>query len=198
MAETKKRPGRPLKPAIAGQRASLGLRVSGDLKQRLDEAAKKAGRTQGQEAELRLERSFEAERVFEQTMELAYGPRLAAALLLIGHVMRSVGQTNALLSTDHQGNDWFADAFAYDQVVQAANAVLEAYRPAGDPDRLATGDAVSGWRDNGKRFAELILGVVDQAAANQFLQATFIRDRLGATRSRPKSSLRVNAKGASK
>jgi hypothetical protein len=38
---------------------SLGLRVTAELKRKLDEAAANSGRSQSQEAELRLERSFE-------------------------------------------------------------------------------------------------------------------------------------------
>lgn len=199
MAQLKKRRGRPLKPASPGERASLGLRVSGDLKRRLDESAKKAGRTQGQEAELRLERSFEADRVFEQTMELAYGRKPAALLALIGHVMRSVGGTNATLSTNHLGTDWFGDAFAYGQVERAVAEVFAAYRPSGDPKRMARGDIAdpAGWLDNGKAFAELMIDVVDQAAIDQFSQAEFIRDRLGPSATdRPKRWTRATKKGS--
>jgi hypothetical protein len=39
----------------------LGLRVSADVKNKLDEAARKSGRSQSQEAEIRLQKSFDAE-----------------------------------------------------------------------------------------------------------------------------------------
>jgi hypothetical protein len=42
----------------SGERVSLGLKVTADIKSRIDTAAKASGRTQSQEAELRLERSF--------------------------------------------------------------------------------------------------------------------------------------------
>jgi predicted transcriptional regulator len=59
----KKRPrmGRPTKAPLPGERVSLGLRVTAEIKRKLDEAAEKSGRSQSQEAELRLERSFELE-----------------------------------------------------------------------------------------------------------------------------------------
>lgn len=41
-----------------GERVSLGLKVTADIKSRIDAAAKASGRTQSQEAELRIERSF--------------------------------------------------------------------------------------------------------------------------------------------
>jgi hypothetical protein len=42
-------------------RVSLGLRATTEIKRKLDEAAQKSARSQSQEAELRLERSFELE-----------------------------------------------------------------------------------------------------------------------------------------
>jgi hypothetical protein len=54
--------GRPRREPEPGERVSLGLRVTPDMKRRLDEAAAKSGRSQSQEAELRLERSFDYEK----------------------------------------------------------------------------------------------------------------------------------------
>lgn len=52
--------GRPTKaPKHGARRVSLGLRVTPDVKRQLDAAADKNGRSQSQEAEFRLERSFE-------------------------------------------------------------------------------------------------------------------------------------------
>jgi len=53
--------GRPLKEAAEGHRVMLGLRVSADVKNKLDEAARKSGRSQSQEAEIRLQKTFDAE-----------------------------------------------------------------------------------------------------------------------------------------
>lgn len=55
-----KRMGRPTRAPKPGERrVSLGLRVTADIKRKLDEAAVASGRSQSQEAELRIERSFE-------------------------------------------------------------------------------------------------------------------------------------------
>lgn len=51
----KRKPGRP---PIYGKRVPLGLRVTEKTKRRLDRAAAVSGRSQSQEAELRLECSF--------------------------------------------------------------------------------------------------------------------------------------------
>jgi hypothetical protein len=62
-AEARKRMGRPTKPAVEGTRVSLGLRVTAEVKNKLEEAAIKSGRSISQEAELRIERSFEDDRL---------------------------------------------------------------------------------------------------------------------------------------
>ncbi|MER8431395.1 hypothetical protein [Mesorhizobium caraganae] len=61
---TEKKRGRPTKAPTPGERVSLGLRVTADMKERLDRAAAENGRSQSQEAEYRLERSFSDERLF--------------------------------------------------------------------------------------------------------------------------------------
>ncbi|RVC57680.1 TraY domain-containing protein [Mesorhizobium sp.] len=61
---TEKKRGRPTKAPTPGERVSLGLRVTAEMKERLDAEATKNGRSQSQEAEYRLERSFGDERLF--------------------------------------------------------------------------------------------------------------------------------------
>ena len=53
--EAKRRRGRP----TLGKRMPLGLRVTPETKRQLDAAAKQTGRSLSQEAEFRLDRSFE-------------------------------------------------------------------------------------------------------------------------------------------
>jgi hypothetical protein len=180
MADSKRRRGRPLKPAKAGERASLGLRVSGDLKHRIDQAAQRAGRTQGQEAELRLERSFHEQELLPQILDLAYGRRLAGMLMLLGREMRSCGLGSWILSTqDHlTGEGWFSDAYAYDQVVQAVNEILEQYRPSGDPNHTSSGMTLKSPSAQGKGSAQMILdGLREGDAESMGLKAAF--ERLG-------------------
>ncbi len=57
--KTPSRGGRPKRQPKPGERVQLSLRVTPELKAELDEAANQSGRSQSQEAELRLERSFE-------------------------------------------------------------------------------------------------------------------------------------------
>jgi hypothetical protein len=58
---TRKRIGRPTKPPKPGERVTLGLRVTPEIKNKLEKAAMEKGRSLSQEAEFRLERSFERE-----------------------------------------------------------------------------------------------------------------------------------------
>jgi hypothetical protein len=56
-----RRIGRPIEPARPGERATLTLRVTADIKSRLEAEATKNARSLSQEAELRLEMSFDRE-----------------------------------------------------------------------------------------------------------------------------------------
>lgn len=60
-----KKRGRPGRTPKQGERVPLGLRVTADLKRALDRAATLSGRSQSQEAELRLERSLYDEKLLE-------------------------------------------------------------------------------------------------------------------------------------
>jgi hypothetical protein len=57
----KRRVGRPTRPPRSGERVTLGLRVTADLKRKLEKDAGKSGRSLSQEAEIRLEQSYDRE-----------------------------------------------------------------------------------------------------------------------------------------
>lgn len=59
--EPAKKRGRPALPPGEGRRNTLNLRITNDLKARMEGSAKASGRSVSQEAEFRLERSFIAE-----------------------------------------------------------------------------------------------------------------------------------------
>jgi hypothetical protein len=82
LGETK-RIGRPTKPAAPGTRVSLGLKVTGEIKKRLEDAALASGRTQSQEAEFRLENSFRDEAMAISVLELAFGHWLPQILQVL-------------------------------------------------------------------------------------------------------------------
>jgi hypothetical protein len=59
MTSRTKRIGRPLKTPSKGKRASLGLKVTAEVKRHIDSAARASGRTQSQEAEHLIERALQ-------------------------------------------------------------------------------------------------------------------------------------------
>jgi predicted transcriptional regulator len=65
------------------------LRVTPELKQRLDAAAEASGRSQSQEAEFRLERSFDRTDLLAEVLTLAYGEEAAALLREAGDLVHS-------------------------------------------------------------------------------------------------------------
>ena len=134
MNESAKRRDRPIKPAEASKRLSLGLKVTPQIKERLERAAEESGRTQSQEAEVRLELSFNREDLLGEAMSLAYGRELAGLLMMLGTTMHDVGRSAGFSATFtiEGANAWWSHSYAYDQVVQAVVRLLEAARPVGE------------------------------------------------------------------
>lgn len=182
-----KKTGRPTKTAKPGVRASLGLKVTAEIKDRLDRAARDNGRTQSQEAEVRLERSFDREDLRTEALTLAHGPHLAGLLIVLGIVMQEAGraadtlaqaldrhlvegrptprQREALAATFEQGKTWIDSPYAYDQAVRAAVKILEAGRPEGDPmppaDSVAATSAAQGLECWSTSANKMLAGMTD-------------------------------------
>jgi hypothetical protein len=76
-----KRMGRPTKPPTPGERVPLSLRVTAEIRDRLEKAAVEKGRSLSQEAELRIERSFDREELLPEVLTLAYGKPVADVLI---------------------------------------------------------------------------------------------------------------------
>jgi len=146
MATDRKRTGRPTKRAIPGTRVSLGLKVTPAIKDRLDQSAMASGRTQSQEAELRLERSFGREDLLPETLALAYGHEAGGLLFAAGMVMTKVGVTAAheLSIRSRSGpRNWLDDPYSYDQAGRALVDFVDRARPPGDPTTIAIRQEVS-------------------------------------------------------
>jgi hypothetical protein len=116
-----KRLGRPLKAPTPGKRVALGLKVTAEIKQRIDEEARRTGRTQSQQAELLIERAISDEEGFG-------GPKLFGLTRALASVMDAAGRSAAALS---DAPSWIDDPWCYDHAVTAASRVLEALRPPG-------------------------------------------------------------------
>lgn len=144
MAASPRSGGRP-RPPNEGERFPISFRVTPATKRRLDEAARVSGRSQSQEAELRLEQSFRDEQHLEQALELIYGQQLAGVLTVLSDVMKRVGERAFNASLDPASGEtdisWLSDPYSYDQAMKGACVILEAMRPDGDPSMMR-----SGWR----------------------------------------------------
>jgi TraY domain-containing protein len=136
MSRQPRRTGRPTKPRTPGARVSLGLKVTDEIKHRLDTAAQSSGRTQSQEAEARLERSFRDDKLLPQLLEIAYGQRLAGLLMALGRAMRDAGGHASIktMNAFTGAEGWFDDnPVAYEEARRAAEHILDALRPTIDP-----------------------------------------------------------------
>jgi TraY domain-containing protein len=127
MTRARLRPGRKPRVANQGQRVSLGLKVTPEIKNKLDAAAKENGRTQSQEAESRIEQTFRSQDYLDQAMELAYGPRLAVLLAVMGRAMKEIGQYNAAFP-----NNWLDQPHLFDETYCVVKEALDAFRPEKD------------------------------------------------------------------
>ena len=65
-----KRRGRPFVAATPGERTALSLRVTAETKQKLEAVALETGRSISQEAEIRIEQSFEREWILKRFQAL--------------------------------------------------------------------------------------------------------------------------------
>jgi TraY domain len=165
--KAKARRGRPGRTPRPGERVALSLRVTPDAKAKLDRAATENGRSQSQEAELRLERSFQDEDLLPQVLSLAFGERLAAILLAIGFAMKDAATASSFAVTFSQNGSWTDEPYAYDEAVKSALQILESLRPEG---QVVTPPAVASLeRENPNLSGKLGIGfanaILEQAAS---------------------------------
>ncbi len=143
--------GRPTTPGKAGQKSTLSIRATGELKDKINNAAKANGRSLSQEAELRLERSFDIEDRFG-------GPQVVGLIETIATVMKTAGEHAGFIETRklvYQG-EWLFLPYAFDQATKAANAIMKHYKPKGKvtAPKLPQTKVVRG--DNPKEIEKLV------------------------------------------
>jgi hypothetical protein len=129
MSGQKRRTGRPTKPAAPGDRMSLGLKVTANVKKALDAAAQATGRTQSQEAELRLENSFHED-------ERPGGPEAYAVTLVMLAAFVHSGQMEArdLGHPEWTTAQWMADPDCFERAALGAVTALWTLDPKPDWD----------------------------------------------------------------
>lgn len=142
-----RRRGRPRKEPVEGDRVTLGLRVTAQTKKRLDEAADASGRSQSQEAEIRIERSFDRQELLGEALELAYGAPLAQLLRAIGWAMATAGPLAAAEAIEGGSRaerwlgakeNWPAINEARNEAAEAAIALLRWFQHGQDAEEPAS------------------------------------------------------------
>lgn len=140
MTEERKRRGRPTKEPGSEGRVSLGLRVTPDVKRRLDAAAALSGRSQSQEAEMRLERSFQEDAG-------AGGHRVRLMLNLVTSSFARAGQyaADASARTFDEPDKWVNDPACYGSAALAAvDTIIKNMPGATDEDQALFIEALKG------------------------------------------------------
>lgn len=153
------RRGRPTKKATPGSKASLGLKVTASLKARIEEAAEISGRTQSQEAEYRLERSFDRQDLTMEVLSSRFGSEAANMLILLGvgmittvvlsRIAIAAAQEKEDLAEAEVRRDWLDQRDIYDAVASTTAKIFEKYRPAAGeeaaPAKTSSGNVVD-WK----------------------------------------------------
>jgi hypothetical protein len=113
------------------------------LKRALDTAATNNGRSQSQEFEMRLARSFERQALLSDVLALRYGSKeIAGLLMMIGMALQNVRRLFELraldglpadepyeVSTGDKASEWLNDPYVFEQLVQSIVHLLNATRP---------------------------------------------------------------------
>src|SRR4051794_14645318 len=117
------RTGRPTKAAKPGTKASLGLKVTAAIKARLEKEASTNGRTQSQEAEVRIERSFERQSLLAEVLSLKYGRKTARLVLVVAEAADMALEAFGIMAVQanvqppsaaaiRSDEDWLGDPYA--------------------------------------------------------------------------------------
>jgi hypothetical protein len=189
MTERVKRPrGRPAKPESERRRSNLTLRAHDDMRAKLEKGANAYGRSLSEEAEFRLNHSFEVESQFDQMLDLAFGSQLGGLMMLIGYLLRDVGNSAGFGSTFTLvgAKEWLNNPYAFDQATKALAALMEQLRPEGEIEvprlKLSSGpDLGDLYSHLGSGFVATYLEAVAGQGRTTELQTlgTAVEDRLG-------------------
>jgi len=115
-----------MRKPVEGARYSLGLKVTGATKKRIDNEARRTGRTQSQEVETRIEWTFRQQDLLPGVLELAYGRQLANLVQQVA----SAGQNAELQALREKGlppvwdDPWFLED-AVGEMKRALDGILD-------------------------------------------------------------------------
>jgi hypothetical protein len=156
--------GRPRKhEPEAGERVHLGIRVTPQMKQRLEEVAASTGRSQSQEAEYRLERSFDRSHLLGEVLELAFGKRLAGFLLALGFTMMTAGAGRLPYASR---DDWTLEMEPYYAAKSTAEFLLSLWEPTRSRTKLDDIDAsLRAERQRAVEAVEILISLLKEEMA---------------------------------
>ncbi len=175
------------KGSIAGKRYPLNMRTTFEMRQRLEAAAKDSGRSLAQEAEFRIDRTFQTQGLLAEALTLAFGSRLAGLVLVIGDAAKATASTAGFINTGGVDADaWLGSPLVYDEVAKAVSTIVEAFRPPGErppaspfkpqpglPADLAKIMELRARGEFGERYAEgrlaLLRGEIEMSEENERL-----------------------------
>jgi predicted transcriptional regulator len=128
---------------LVGKRYALGMRVSHDIRAKLEEAANSSGRSMTAEAERRLEDSFRREHSALDALSLKYGDRFAKVIITAAEAGLHAGKTYGATVAHDRGDgieNWDQYPTAFQKASETMEEVLVASRPVGGMKELpATG-----------------------------------------------------------
>jgi hypothetical protein len=126
------------------RRIPLSMRITPEIRERLVAEAEARGRSITQEAELRLEASFDEQRHLLRALAAIFGDRPAGLLLEIGLVLDELARHRPFGADPFTPQpDWIEDPFLYDQAIKAVVRLLERGRPPGETEPPKTDYAVN-------------------------------------------------------
>jgi hypothetical protein len=173
----------------------IKIRMKEPLRSEIERSAKEKGISMNAEMVVRLSQSYDRERLLYGALELAYGREAAALISILVRELVGSGRISSLISSDLREamDNWLYDPYAYRQAKNAANAVLDAFAPEGDPTVLKKGpwkNPDAGQVDEGKRRVRITLDAIKDPNWNdQFSEqqknheleafASHIREMLG-------------------
>jgi hypothetical protein len=136
---------KPARPAEPGERVSLGLRVTGDIKNYIDARAKETGRTQSQIFEQMVEAARD-QGVIDAALTLAFGKQPAAVARLLAEIIRVSSDHAAWVAAlsgqeEAVSEEWLHNPAMFEVVARSVHRAVEALRPPGDiPEALPAAD----------------------------------------------------------
>jgi hypothetical protein len=118
--------------------ADIKIRVKEPLRARVEAAARERGVSMNAELISRLEKSFAQDDQLADTLGskdvVTFMQSIAAAMRKAGEIAAASKRPRILVTNP----PWLSEPYAFEQAVKAANGVIEAFRPPGDPSPPST------------------------------------------------------------